>query len=79
MPDMYNLPAALDLSRLLVFHSVLGCITSVSFGSPSYNLPIALFGLFVSILKNSLTYHDLTCNFELANALLSLIHRSSLL
>jgi hypothetical protein len=48
MPDMYNLPAALDLSRLLIFHSVLGCVTSVSFGSPSYNLPIALFGLFVS-------------------------------
>ncbi|KAK9895907.1 hypothetical protein P389DRAFT_71712 [Cystobasidium minutum MCA 4210] len=47
MPDMYNLPATLDLSRLLIFHSVLGCVTAVSFGAPSYNLPIALFGLFI--------------------------------
>lgn len=56
MPDMYNLPAALDLSRLLIFHSVLGCITAVSFGAPSYNLPIALFGLFVSFASSQSTH-----------------------
>ena len=42
-----TLTSTLDLSSLLFLQSVLGTVTAVSPRSPSYNLPIALFGLYV--------------------------------
>lgn len=48
MADVLSLPSTLDLSRLLIFHSILSCVTATSIRSPGYNLPVAVFGLLVS-------------------------------